>query len=141
MRSGANKFIISLLLICATPNSIIAQASTYLDGKSYAIVLTMLSGGGGSSSTWVKDSFIFKSGKMYSSEIKKREGFKAAAYAPSNNGTNQNPIIKFAYETFNKYGSNLKIQGVAQGNFIEGTAQWTNKAGENLYTFTGTLME
>lgn len=76
MRSGANKFIISLLLICATPNSIIAQASTYLDGKSYAIVLTMLSGGGGSSSTWVKDSFIFKSGKMYSLELKKEKDLR-----------------------------------------------------------------
>lgn len=141
MKSRGNKFIISLLVICATFNSIVAQNHAYLDGNSYAIALKILSGGGGTSSTWVKDSFIFKSGKMHSQELKKREGFKAASYSPSNNGTDQNPIIKFAYESFNKYGSNLKIQGVAQGNFIEGTAQWTNRTGENIYTFTGTLLE
>jgi hypothetical protein len=142
MKSCAYKLILALVLICATFNSIVAQESAYLDGKSYAITLKMLSGGsGGSSSNWIEDSFIFKSGKMYSLELKKREGFKPASYSPSNNGTEQNPIIKFAYERFNKYGSNLKIQGTAQGNFIEGTAQWTNKAGENIYTFTGTLLE
>jgi hypothetical protein len=141
MRSSTLKLIIALILICVKTNSVLAQESSFLDGKSYTIILKMLSGGGGTSSTWIEDSFIFKSGKMYSLELKKREGFKAASYSPLNNGTDQNPIIKFAYESFNKYGSNLKIQGVAQGNFIEGSAQWTNRTGENLYTFTGTLLE
>jgi hypothetical protein len=141
MRSSTLKLIIAVTLICVKTNSVLAQDSSFLDGKSYKIILKMLSGGGGTSSTWIDDSFIFKSGKMYSLELKKRERFKAAPYSPSNSGTDQNPIIKFAYESFNKYGSNLKIQGVAQGNFIEGSAQWTNRTGENLYTFTGTLLE
>ena len=73
--------------------------------------------------------------------MKKREGFKSESYSPSTSGTVQNPIIKFAYERFNMFGSNLKIEGIAQGNLIEGTAQWTSDNGENTYTFKGTLLQ
>src|SRR5687767_6636522 len=114
MKSIVFKVIISILFICANPDSIIAQETIYLDGNSYAVGLTMLSGGGGSSNTWVNDTFIFESGEMYCVGLKRREGFKPSSYSPSNSGTDEDPVIKFAYESYNRYGSNLKIQGIVQ---------------------------
>lgn len=131
------KLLIVFLLMYANTESVIAQGTT-LDGKSYTVNLTSI--GKNRDSSWKKDTFIFESSEMYSANMKKREGFKAAAYSPANSGTEQDPIVKFVYESSNKYGSTLKIEGTAKANTIEGTAKWTNDNGEHTYTFTGTLL-
>ncbi len=124
---------ISLLLVCT--ESTFAQISTILGGKSYSVTLTPT--GKNRDYSWKMDTFIFDSSEMYPKRMKKREGFKRAAYSPTNIGTEHEPLIKFIYEKNNKYGSSLKIEGTATVNSIEGTATWTDDSGEHTYSFTG----
>ncbi|MBI3135064.1 MAG: hypothetical protein HYZ14_10370 [Bacteroidetes bacterium] len=137
MKPAACKLIIAFLFICTNSS---AQGPTYPDGNSYAVSLTPTNADILSFS-WKEDTFIFDAGEMHSAIMRKREGFKAAPYNPLNSNTQQDPVIKFRYETANKYGSTLKIEGTAQGNVIEGTVIWTNDNGEHAYTFTGTLIQ
>ena len=139
MKAIVYNLIVSFFLICANSNSILAQDSTYLDENSYKVKMTQLSGSI-IHPPWDIDTFIFKSGKMYSVRMKREEGFRRALYIASISNADHNPIIKFTYFNSNRGGSTLGIQGTVQGNLIEGTAQWKSLSGENEYTFTGTLL-
>jgi hypothetical protein len=129
------KFNLFICLLLVWSESTIAQVSTILDGKSYSVTLTPT--GKNRDYSWKIDTFIFDSSEMYPKRMKKREGFKRAAYSPTNIGTENEPLIKFIYEQNNKYGSSLKIEGTAKVDSIEGTATWTDDNGEHTYSFTG----
>lgn len=129
--------LILMIIVCAT-NSLLAQDSDLLDGKSYQINLTQLSGN--TRNAWKKDILIFETGKMYSKRMQKQEGFGVALYYPIRITSDQGEEIKFSYQHVNKYGSSLKIEGVSSGNSIEGKILWESDMGVNTYTFVGILI-
>ncbi len=137
MKVPNHKLILSVLVVFANIWSIRAQS--FPDGNRYAVTLIPETPDIISSS-WTKDTFIFESGKMHCTIMKRREGFKAASYNPTSNNADETQGTKFIYESANRYGSTLKIEGTAQSNSVEGTATWTDDNGEHTYTFSGKLL-
>lgn len=133
------KLIIATLLITLNFSSIIAQSTANLDGNAYAITLTKVSGKKGGF-RWKSDTFKFNSGEMISVILGEREGFGSESYAPAQLKTDAAQTISFTYKSTNKYGSKLQIEGKVDGNFMEGTAIWTNGKGNHTYTFKGILI-
>jgi hypothetical protein len=132
------KFNLLICFLLVWSESTIAQVSTILDGKSFSV--NLIPSGKNQDTSWKTDTFIFDSGEMYPQAMKKREGFKRAAYSTTSIGTEQEQLIKFIYEKNNKYGSSLKIEGTTTVDSIEGTAIWTDDNGEHTYNFTGSLV-
>jgi hypothetical protein len=141
MKPITNKLIFSILFFCVNASSLSAQTGTDIDGNSYTIELTRVKGKNKGSS-WKTDTFKFDSGEMISVTLQEREGFESASYFPLEATTDSTESsINFSYESYNKYGSKLQIDGRAHGNVIEGTAIWTNMHGPRTYTFEGTLSD